>query len=106
MFQTKYGNPWYREDQEKCPISHEFRKLCKTLKIYKPGITQFYSLRRTFQTIGDQTGELLAVRYMMGHIPPTSDMSSIYHQGQRVADAALLRVSEHVRQWVLGKQAK
>jgi integrase len=101
VFMTKYGQPWYREDEKRCPISAEFKKLCVKLKIYKPGITTFYSLRRTCQTVGEGAGEPMALKFLMGHIPPTDDMSSVYRQ--KVYDAPLLRISEHIRKWVNGE---
>ena len=58
----------------------------------------FYDLRRTFQTIGEGAHDLVAVQSVMGHAPPSSDMSAIYRQ--RVDDARLRNVTDHVRTWL------
>ncbi len=58
----------------------------------------FYDLRRTFQTIGEGANDLAAVQAIMGHAPPSGDMSAIYRQ--RVSDKRLLAVTNHVRSWL------
>lgn len=99
VFMTKYGKPWY-SDTGGCPISYEFRKLVKELKIGRNGITTFYSLRRTFETIGATAGEQLAVDYIMGHTPASDDMAAVYRQ--KTFDAPLIKVTERVRDWLQG----
>lgn len=68
VFVTKYGNAWEGKGRAD-PISYEFRKLATKLKIDRKGVTTFYSLRRTFETIGATTGDQVAVDYIMGHAP-------------------------------------
>jgi integrase len=58
----------------------------------------FYDLRRTFQTIGEEAGDLVAVKSIMGHIPPASDMSAVYRQP--ISDQRLRAVTDHVRRWL------
>lgn len=58
----------------------------------------FYDLRRTFQTVADDSRDFVAVRYLMGHAPPPGDMASIYRQ--RISDERLQAVVDHVRQWL------
>jgi len=58
----------------------------------------FYDLRRTFETIAGDTGDQVSVDAVMGHAPPSADMASVYRQ--RVADARLRAVVEHVRAWL------
>lgn len=99
VFMTRTGQPWFNENGG-CPISYEFRKLVTKLDFRRCGVTTFYSLRRTFETIGAVTGEQLAVDHIMGHVPATSDMSAVYRQ--KTFDAPLLKVTDHVRNWLLG----
>jgi integrase len=101
VFTTKYGSPWFKDGKSGvCPISAEFRKLAKRVCVYRPGVTTFYTLRRTCQTIGDAAGEPQALKFLMGHVAPTSDMSATYRQKQWTTP--LLLLSEHLRGWVLG----
>ena len=50
VFITKYGHAWAKKTQDG-PISKEMTKLLKRIGLYRPGLG-FYSLRRTFETIG------------------------------------------------------
>ncbi|MFN7877467.1 MAG: tyrosine-type recombinase/integrase [Pirellula sp.] len=59
----------------------------------------FHSLRRTFQTQAEESGDLVAVQAIMGHIPSERDMSARYRQ--RVSDNRLREAVEAVRQWLL-----
>lgn len=58
----------------------------------------FYDLRRTFQTIGEGAHDLVAVQAIMGHAPASGDMSAVYRQ--RVDDARLKAVTDHVHAWL------
>ncbi|MGO9115585.1 MAG: tyrosine-type recombinase/integrase [Thermoguttaceae bacterium] len=101
VFVTKYGNCWCSSEEDRSnPISYEFRKLVKELGFYRKGVTTFYSLRRTFSTIGNTVGEKIAVDFIMGHIAATDDMSAIYRQ--KTFDGPLKKVTDHVRDWLLG----
>jgi len=82
-------------------VTQEFGRI-----VEKAGIDgrTFYDLRRTFQTIGEETGDLVAVQSIMGHAPASGDMSSVYRQ--RVTDERLQRVTNHVRQWLFGMEKK
>jgi integrase len=60
----------------------------------------FYSARHNFQTIGEEAGDVAAVRAIMGHAAPSGDLSSIYREP--VSDARLHAVVEHVRRWLYG----
>jgi integrase len=101
VFITRFGSRWANAETDRDnPISYEFRKLLVELGIYQKG-NGFYSLRRTFETIGATCGEQVAVDYAMGHIPEASDMSAVYRQRQY--GKPLVRVTEHVRGWLLGE---
>ena len=99
VFLTKYGNPWIGKDRA-CPIAFEFRKLCQAVGIYVKGVTTFYSLRRTFETIGAAAGDQVAVSYVMGHAPASSDMAAVYRQ--KTFDKQLRKVTDHVYAWLTG----
>lgn len=99
VFLTHYGNPWIGKNRA-CPIAFEFRKLCQAVGIYVAGVTTFYSLRRTFETIGATTGDQIAVDYIMGHAPASNDMAAVYRQ--RTFDSQLRKVTDHVREWLTG----
>jgi integrase len=101
VFITKYGNRWSNADRNRCnPISYEFRKFTKRLGFYRKNVTTFYSLRRTFETIGASSGDQVAVDFIMGHVAASDDMSAVYRQ--RIYDAPLQKVTNHVRDWLLG----
>ena len=59
----------------------------------------FYALRHTFETIGGESRDQVAVDAIMGH--SRDDMASVYRE--RISDDRLLAVAEHVRQWLWGK---
>ncbi|MEX2171393.1 MAG: tyrosine-type recombinase/integrase [Pirellulales bacterium] len=98
-FITKYGNAW--EGKGRCdPISYEFRKLATKLGIFRKGVTTFYTLRRTFETIAATTGDQVAVDFIMGHAPESDDMAAIYRQ--KTFDSQLVKVTDHVHGWLHG----
>jgi integrase len=100
VFVTKYGNPWWVEEKQD-PISYEFRKLVTKLGFYKAGVTTFYSLRRTFETIAATADVNQAViDCIMGHPAHVSDMAAVYRQ--KVFDSQLKKCTDHVRDWVDG----
>ncbi len=96
VFITKYGNAW-STDSKSSPISAEFRKVASSL-----GITRtFYDLRRTFQTVGDNSLDPVAVKSIMGHID--GSMSGVYRQA--VPDIRLQAVADVVHRWLYPKDA-
>ncbi len=88
------------------PVTKEFRKLLDTLKLHRPGLG-FYAIRHTFETIGGESRDQVAINAIMGHAPAANDMSSVYRE--RIGDDRLRAVAEHVRQWLVtdgrGKEA-
>lgn len=92
-FITRQRDSWAKDKNEN-PVSKAAGRLMKKLGILGRG---FYVLRHTFQTIGDETGDFVAVRKIMGHVMD-GDMADIYRE--RVSDARLRRVTEHVRAWL------
>lgn len=96
VFLTKYGRPWHKGTRDN-PITKEMSKLLKEAKLERAGLN-FYALRHTFQTIGEECGDLAAVRFVMGHAPHVRDMSAVYRES--ISDLRLLSLSNHVHLWL------
>jgi integrase len=92
VFVTYKRDSW--KDDTGRGLPHEFRKLANSFA--DNGHRGFYCLRHTFQTIGDECGDFLAVRKIMGHA--SNDIADVYRE--RVSDERLKKVTDHVRQWV------
>jgi integrase len=60
----------------------------------------FYDLRRTFQTVAEDSRDLTAVQSIMGHAAAANDMSAIYRQ--RISDDRLRAVVNVVHDWLFG----
>jgi hypothetical protein len=56
-------------------------------------------LRHTFQTQGDECGDFIATRTIMGH-GFSGDISATYRE--RVSDERLRKVVDTVRRWLFG----
>jgi integrase len=94
VFITKYGLSWMKATRDN-PIAKETRKLLDALKLYRPGLG-FYALRHTFETIGGESKDQVAVDHIMGHA--RDDMASVYRE--RIGDERLIAVANHVRRWL------
>jgi integrase len=97
LFITYKRGAW-RHDMGRA-LSHETRKLLD--KVGLNGHRNFYALRHTFQTIGDESRDFLAVRAIMGHVG--ADIADAYRE--RVSDERLQAVSDHIRAWLWPKAA-
>jgi integrase len=98
VFITKYGFRWVRTNEKGTSIDSvgwEFRKLLLRLGLKRPRIS-FYALRHTFETIGGESTDQVAVDHIMGHA--RDDMASVYRE--RISDERLQTVTEHVRAWL------
>ncbi len=73
-------------------------KLWNKVRQGEIGSRTFYDLRRTFQTVGEESGDLVAVQAIMGHAPSGSDMSAVYRQ--YVTDSRLKAVVDTVHRWL------
>ena len=98
VFITIHGRPWRKETSDN-PVTKETIKLLRRLGIQRKGVN-FYALRHTFQTIADGARDPVATRYIMGHAPDSRDMASVYRE--RVDDARLQDVVDHVHEWLFG----
>jgi integrase len=94
VFITYKRGSW-SDDGDNRALSHEMRKLLDRLGI--DGHRGFYSLRHTFQTVGDECGDFIAVRMLMGHTFG-GDISAIYRE--RVSDERLKKVTDHLHDWL------
>jgi integrase len=99
LFLTEKRRPWLTDPRNETRLVRRFRELLERLDLYRPG-RGFYGLRHTFQTIGDETGDYLAVKRIMGHAD--GSISDAYRE--RFPDARLRAVAEHVRAWLFGEQ--
>jgi integrase len=93
VFVTSRGGSWHKKIEDN-PISKEMRKLLNRLGIN--GCRNFYALRHTFETVGGEAKDQVAVDHIMGHT--RDDMASVYRE--RISDARLKAISDHVRAWL------
>jgi integrase/plasmid maintenance system antidote protein VapI len=77
------------------PISLATRRLILSLGIERRW-RNFYGLRRTFETIGGESLDQIAVNHIMGHVDAT--MAAVYRQ--RISDERLSAVTDYVRHWL------
>ena len=96
LFIGKRGES-YRGNRKGYRVTQE---MTRTLKAAGVEGRTFYDLRRTFQTIAEDTGDSVATSAIMGHAPKAGDMSAVYRQ--RVSDERLRAVTDHVRAWLFG----
>lgn len=102
FFVTKFGAGWDksgREGNHANPISWEMKKLLKKLDLHRAGLG-FYALRHTFETIGGEARDQVAVDAIMGHA--RDDMASVYRE--RISDERLEAATNHVRRWLFGHE--
>ncbi len=96
VFVTSLGLSWHKNTGDN-PISKETRKLLDALGIN--GSRNFYAFRHTFETIGGESKDQVAVDHIMGHA--RDDMASLYRE--RISDERLKAVTDYVRKWLFGK---
>ena len=95
VFVTQRGLSWAKDTADN-PITKETRKLLDSLDIN--GHRNFYALRHTFETIGGEAKDQVAVDAIMGHADPSMGA----HYRERISDERLRAVTNHVRQWLFG----
>jgi integrase len=110
LFATRMGQPYTREEYHSSRngkphvvlhdvVADAIQKAMRKAGVALKGLG-FYGLRRSFETIGAETGNQVAVDHIMGHVPGTSDMGAVYRQ--HVAESALRQVTDHVHTWLFG----
>jgi integrase len=97
VFITTKRNPW-TDIRNFNSITPAFRLLLKDLGLHRNGLG-FYALRHTFETIGGESLDQVAVDHIMGHVG--ADMASVYRE--RVSDERLQAVTNHIHQWLFAK---
>jgi integrase len=106
VFITKYGREFVRVGNTGAisdAVGGEFSKVLDELKLSANG-RNFYSLRRTFETIGGDSRDQVAVDFIMGHAPESDDMAAVYRQA--VFDDRLVAVTDYVHVWLWPKTRK
>jgi integrase len=96
VFVTKPGASWAKITAMDNPVSKEFSKVLRAMKMYRKG-RGFYAIRHTFETIAGESRDQVAVDHIMGH--SREDMASVYRE--RISDERLRAVVEYVRTWLL-----
>lgn len=106
-FITKYGHRWVRVRLKESgkvaavdAVGLEFRKLKAECGIN--GNRAFYALRHGFETVASGTRDQAAVNAIMGHVDES--MSAVYRE--RIDDARLVAVVDHVHAWLYPPKPK
>lgn len=102
VFITSAGERWHR-DSKMNTLTGEIARLLIKLGIKRKGVG-FGALRHSFQTIGEECGDFIAVKSIMGHVPPVSDMSANYREN--IKDERLRRVVDHIHGWLWPKASE
>ena len=100
VFLTHHGNRWVRLAGTvwKDSTTYRMTKLLVELGLKRPGLS-FYVLRHVFETIGGESLDQVGVNAIMGH----TDGSMAGHYRERITDARLLAVTDHVHGWLFGQ---
>jgi integrase len=96
VFVTRWGKPWATADYGTA-VGHEFDKLLAKLGLKRPGLS-FYTLRHVFRTVADGSRDQPAIDLIMGH----ANESMATHYREKIEDARLEVVADHVRAWLFG----
>lgn len=94
LFITRWCNQWDSED-----IVHEFSKLLFKCKIDDGSFIWF---RKSVQTIGERSGDLIAVKAIMGHV----DESISDHYREEIEDKRIIKVTDCLKKWLNSKAPK
>ena len=101
VFQTAHGNPLVCEEGgRRDAVTGEFAKFKKACGCDRKGVG-FYSFRHMCETIGGNVNDQVAVDHIMGHADES--MAAVYRE--RVFDARIKKVCQHVREWLFGGEA-
>ncbi|MFB6320783.1 hypothetical protein, partial [Saccharicrinis sp. FJH54] len=109
MFVTpRKGLPWVHVEIRPDNTLRAVDNVCNTWKnmSHRGGVKRngvgFYTLRRTFRTIADETLDQPACDLVMGHVG--GGMAAVYRQ--QIGDDRIRRVCEHVRRWAFDLPAE
>jgi integrase len=100
VFVTKYGQRWVRNSSGAKQswvdsVGAQFGKLLHRLGLKRNKLS-FYALRHTFETIGGEARDQVAVDHIMGQA--RNDMASLYRE--RISDERLRRVTDVIHGWL------
>jgi integrase len=106
VFITPHGLPWVKfacepkgdgvlKVKSEDALNKAMANLLRRLNLSRRGVN-FYALRHTFETIGGESCDQVAVDHIMGHADPS--MAAIYRE--RISDDRLRAVVNHVRDWL------
>jgi integrase len=76
-------------------VVREFTKVLIRLILKRPGLN-FYAIRHTFETIGGESKDRVAVNAIMGHVD--NSMAEVYRE--RISDERLKAVVDVVHEWL------
>ena len=104
VFLTGHGWRWVMIAESKMrtwkdSITKSFGNLLTRLGLKRPGLN-FYAIRHTFETIGGESKDQVAVNSIMGHVD--NSMAGVYRE--RISDERLQAVTETVRGWLWPKE--
>lgn len=100
VFLTKSGASWIPQKTGN-PISMEFLDLARRARVWRKGLG-FYALRHTFETVGGDSKDQIAVDFIMGHAADSRDMSAKYRE--RIEESRLQAVTDHIHKWLFPEQ--
>jgi integrase len=97
VFLQRSGRRWLRNtpNSRTDNVSVQFMFLLRAEALYRAGMS-FYSLRHVFRTVADAARDPVAIDLVMGHADPSMGG----HYRERIDDARLVAVAEHVRRWL------
>ncbi len=102
VFLTGHGLRWVMISESekrtwKDSVARCFGDILRQLNLKRLGLN-FYALRHTFETIGGESKDQVAVNAIMGHVD--NSMAGVYRE--RISDERLQAVVETVREWLWG----
>jgi integrase len=101
VFLRDQGALWVRPvpSSRSDSVGRAFRAALNRSGLHRPGIG-FYTLRHVFRTVADGARDPVACDLIMGH----ADNSMGGQYRERIEDARLVAVTNHVRDWLLVKR--
>jgi integrase len=100
VFVNSRGSPWIvtTEKSRTDNVSIQFMNLMKKAGLYRAGVGP-YVLRHVFRTVADEVRDPVAIDLIMRHTDPSMGG----HYRERISDARLKAVTDHVRGWLFAE---
>jgi integrase len=97
VFLTRTGREWVRSDTRYVndEIAKQFTKLLVSCDLKRPG-RNFYALRHTVVTVGEEVADKPALSLMLGH----ADASMAANYRERIDNSRLAKISDHLLTWL------